>query len=152
MKPIGDPYRSLLLCQLELSSTPYTLASSTIQAPQAPVTVSDELEVYKHSLTKAYSSFTINKRSTAFNRQLTFFSDLGSKSSVTQPCNNDFVEAARTTPLFSKKMLDGSKLRIFNQYGLLYKAVATRESQHLSESTTSKFPRVCNYDPRIFST
>lgn len=47
-------------------------------------------------------------------------------------------------------MLDGSKLGTFNQYELLCKAVATRESQHLSESITSKFPRVCNYDDRIF--
>ena len=92
----------------------------------------------------------MDDRPAAFDHQLTFFSDSGSKSNVTQPCDNGSVEAARTTPLFSGKMLDGSKLGTFNQYGLLCKTVAPRESQHLPESTTSKFPRVCNYDPRIF--
>ena len=150
MEPVGDPYRSWLSCQLELSSTPYTVASSAIQAPQAPITILDELGVCEHSLTKAYLSFTMDDRPTAFDHQLTFFSDSGSKSNVTQLCDNGSVEAARTTPLFSGKMLDRPKLGTFNQYGLLCQTVAPRESQHLLESTISKFPRVCNYDPRIF--
>ena len=102
--------------------------------PKAPVTVSDELGVCEHSLAKAYSSFTMDNRPTAFDHQLIFFSDSGSKSNVTQPYDNGSVEAARSTPLFSGKMLDGSKLGTFNQYGLLYKAVAPRESQYLLES------------------
>lgn len=129
---------------------PHAVASSTTQAPQAPVTVSDELGACEHSLAKAYSSFTMNDRPSAFDYQLTFLSDSGSKSNVTQLCDNASVEATRTTPLFSEKMLDGSKLGTFNQYELLCKAIATRESQHLPESTISIFPRVCNYDPRIF--
>ena len=92
----------------------------------------------------------MNDRSAAFEYQLTFLSDTGSKSNVTQLCDNVFVKAAKTTPLFSKKLLDGSELRTFNQYGLLCKAVATRENQHLPDSTTPQFPRICNYDPRIF--
>ncbi len=150
VKLVDDPYRPLLSCQLELSSTPDAVATSTTQAPQAPVTVPDELWACEHSLAKAYSSFTINDRTAAFDYQLAFLSDSGSKSNVTQLRDNGSVEAARTTPLFSGKVLDGSKLGTFNQYGLLCKAVATRKSQHLPESTTPKLPRVCDYDPRIF--
>jgi len=150
VKLVDDPYRSLLSCQLELSSTPDAVASSTTQAPQAPVTVPGELWACEHSLAKAYSSFTINDRPAAFDYQLAYLSDSGSKSNVTQLRDNGSVEAARTTPLFSGKVLDGSKLGTFNQYGLLCKAVATRKSQHLPESTTPKLPRVYNDDPRIF--
>ena len=126
------------------------MASSTTQAPKAPVAVSDESWAYEHSLAKAYSSFTINDRPAAFDYQLAFLSDSGSKSNVTRFCDNGSVEATRNTPLFSGKVLDGLKLGTFNQYGLLCKAVATRESQHLPESTTPKLPRVCNHDPRVF--
>lgn len=150
MEPVEDPYRSLLSSQLELSSTPRAVASSTTQAPQAPVTISDELGACEYSLAKAYSGFTMNDRSAAFDYQLAFLSDTGSKSNVTHLCDNVSVEAARTTPLFSGKMLDGSELGTFNQYGLLCKAVATRESQHLPDSTTPQFPRVRKFDPRIF--
>ena len=145
MEPAEDSYRSLLL-----SSTSHAVASSTTQAPQGPVTVSDELGACEQSLTKAYSSFKINDRPATFDYQLTFLSDSDLKFNVTQLCDNGSVEAARTTPLFSGKMLDGSKLGIFNQYGLLCKTLAMRESQHLPESTTPKLPRVCDYDPRIF--
>lgn len=150
MELVEDPDRSLLSCQLELSSTPHAVASSTTQAAQAPVTVTDELWAGEHSLAKAYSSFTINDGPAAFDYQLAFLSDSGSESNVTQPCDNGSVEAARNTPLFSGKVLDGSKLGTFYQYGLLCKAVATRKSQHLPESTTPTLPRVCNDDPRIF--
>ena len=126
------------------------MASSTTQAPQGPVTVSDELGACEQSLTKAYSSFKINDRPATFDYQLTFLSDSDSKFNVTQLCDNGSVEAARTTPLFSGKMLDGSKLGTFNQYGLLCKTLAMRESQHLPESTTPKLPRICDYNPRIF--
>lgn len=139
-----DPCRSLLSCQLEPSSTLRTVASSTTQPP--PVTVSDELGAYEDSLAKAYASFKINDGPAAFDYQLAFLSD----ADVTQRYDNGSVEAAKTTPLFSGKILDGSKLGTFNQYGLLCKALATRESQHLPQSTTPKPPRVCNDDPRIF--
>ena len=126
------------------------MASSTTQAPQAPVTVSDELGACEQSLAKAYSSFKINDRPAIFDYQLTFLSGSDSEFNVTQLCDNGSVEAARTTPLFSGKMLDGSKLGTFNQYGLLCKTLAMRGSQHLPESTTPKLARVCDYDPRIF--
>ena len=124
--------------------------SSTTGAPQAAVTVSDELGACGDSLAKAYSSFTINDRPAAFDYQLTFLSNSESKSSDNQLCDSGSVEAARTTPLFSGQMLDGTDLGTFNQYGLLCKAVATRGGQHPSESTTPKLPCVGNSDPRIF--
>ena len=157
---VEDPYRSSLSPQLELRLTPDAVASP---APQALFTVPDEglagdwsglinpdLSAREQSLGKACSSFSIKDRSAAFDYQLAFLSDPGSKSNVTQPCDNGSGEAARTTPLFSGKVLDGSKLGTFNQYGLLCKAVATRKIQHLPESTTPKFPRVFDFDPRIF--
>lgn len=139
MELVEDPYQSSLSRQLELSSTPDAVAN-----------VLDEPWADEHSLAKAYSSFAINERPAAFDYQLEFLSDSGSKSNVTQPCNNGSGEAARTTPLFSGKVLDRSKLGTFNQYGLLCKVVATRESQHLPESTTPKLPRIFSDDPRIF--
>ncbi|KAL8992992.1 MAG: hypothetical protein Q9188_007448 [Gyalolechia gomerana] len=147
---VEDPYQSLSSSQLELSSTPHAVASSTTPAPQAPVTVSDELWASEDSLPNAYSSFTINDRPAAFEYQLAFLSDPASKSNVAQLCDNDSVEASRNTPIFSGKVLEGSKVGTFNQYGLLCKAVATRKSQHPPESTTPKPRCVCNYDPRIF--
>ena len=149
-EPIEDPYRSLLLPQLDLTSTPDAVASSSFQAsqaPQTPVAIPDKLGPSKHSLTAAYSSFTINDRPAAFDYQLAFLSDSGSTSNVTE---NGSVEAARTTPLFSGKLLDASKPGTFNQYGLLCKAVSMGESEHLPNLTESEHPRVCNYDPRIF--
>lgn len=150
VKLVEDPYRSWLSDRLERSSTPDAAASSTIQAPQPPVTVPDESWPREASLAKAYSSFTINDGSAAFDYQLAFLSDSGTKSNVTQLWDNGSVETARTTPLFSGKVLEGSKLGAFNQYGLLCKAVATRDSQHLPESAIPKLPLVFNYDPRVF--
>ena len=150
MELVKDPYRSLSSYQLELSSTPHAVTTSTTQAPQAPITVTDELRARENSLAKAYSSFTINDGPTALDYQLAFLTDPGSESNVTQSCDNGSVEAARNTPLFSGKVLDGSKSEMFNQYGLLCQAIATRKSQHLPESTTPQLPRICNHDPRIF--
>lgn len=100
---VEDSHRSLLSCQLEQSSTPDAVASSTTQASQAPITIPNELSACEHSLAKAYSSFTINHRPAAVDYQLAFLSDSGSKSNVTQLCDNGSVEAARITPLFSRK-------------------------------------------------
>lgn len=154
------PNRPSLSAGLELGSTPDTIASPT---PPALVTVPDkglaadrsgliqpDLGACEHALAKAYSSFTLNDRPAAFDYQLAFLSDSGSKSNVTQPCDNGRGEATRTTPLFSGKVLDGLKSGTFNQYGLLCKALARRGIQHLPESTPRKLPRVFNYDPRIF--
>ena len=87
------------------------MASSTTQPP--PVTVSDELGAYEDSLAKAYSSFEIYDGPAAFDYQLSFLSDADSKSNVTRLCDNGSVEATRTTPLFSGKMLNGSSMRTF---------------------------------------
>ena len=157
---VEDPYRASSAPQLEPRSTLDVVASSS---SQALVTVPDEglaadssglippdLWAHENSLAKAYSSFTINDRPAAFGYQLAFLSDSGSKSNVTQFCDNCSGEAAKTTPLFSGRVLDGSNLGTFNQYGLLCKAVATREGKHLPESTTPKLPHVFRYDPRIF--
>ena len=145
--------------QLEPRSTPNTVAS-----PSTHATVPDEglaagrsepkqpdLRDYEYSLSKAYSGFTINDRPTAFDYQLAFLSDLGSTSDVTQPCEQNSGEAIKTTPLFSGKVLSGSKLGTFMQYGLLCKAVASRQSQQFpADSTEPKSPCVFEYDPRIF--
>ncbi len=135
---------------MELSSTPHVEASSITQAPQAPVTVSDDSRACEQSLTKAYSGFTINDNPATLDYQLAFLSDSGSKTNATQLCDNGSVEAERNTPLFSGKVLDGSQLGTFAQYGLLCKVIATRGSQHLSESTTPQLSRLCNFDPRLF--
>ncbi|KAL9028993.1 MAG: hypothetical protein Q9196_002714 [Gyalolechia fulgens] len=147
---VEDPCQPILSSELALSSTLYAAESSAAQAPQAPITASDEVLAYEYPLAKAYSSVTIDDAPAFYDYQLSFLSEPGSKSNVSPLCNNGSVEAAINTPLFSGKALDGSELGIFNQYGLLCKAVATRERQHLQESTTPKSPRVANYDPRIF--
>ena len=87
------------------------MASPTTQPPS--VTVSDELGAYEDSLAKTYSSFKINDGPAAFDYQLSFLSDADSKSNVTRLCDNGSVEATRTTPLFSGKMLDGSSMETF---------------------------------------
>ena len=147
--------------QLEPRSTPNPVASSTTQAL---VTLPDQglaadryepirpdLSDCEHSLSEAYPSLTINDRPTALDYQLAFLSDPGSTSDVTQPCAQSSGEATRTTSLFSGKVLNGSKLGTFNQYGLLCKAVASRQSQQLpADSTKPKSPYVFDYDPRIF--
>ncbi|KAL8839299.1 MAG: hypothetical protein Q9176_004479 [Flavoplaca citrina] len=145
-----DLYRSSLSGQLEPRSTPHGEASSITQVPRAPVTIPYGSRACEQSLTKAYSGFSINDKPAAFDYQLAFLSDSRSKSNVTQLCDNGSLEAAKNTPLFSGKVLDGSGSGTFNQYGLLCKVIATRESQHLPESTTPNPPRVCNFDPRIF--
>ncbi|KAL8885114.1 MAG: hypothetical protein Q9192_006703, partial [Flavoplaca navasiana] len=145
-----DLYRSSLSCQLEPGSTPHGEASSITQVPRAPITIPDGLRAREQSLTKAYSGFSINDKPAAFDYQLAFLSDSGSKSNATQLCDNGSLEAAKNTPLFSGQVLDGSRSGKFKQYGLLCKVIATRESQHLPEPTTPNLPRVCNFDPRIF--
>ena len=145
-----DLYRSSLSCQLEPRSTPHGEASSITQVPRAPFTIPYGSRACEQSLTKAYSGFSINDKPAAFDYQLAFLADSGSKSNATQLCDNGSLEAAKNTPLFSGKVLDGSGSGTFNQYGLLCKVIARRESQHLPESTTPNLPRVCNFDPRIF--
>lgn len=157
---VEDPNRSSLSSQLELRSMSDAVAGS---APQALETISDEglainrfgiikpdLGTSENSLAETYSSFTINDRSAAADYHLAFLSDSGSISGITQPGNDGSEEAARTTPIFSGKLLDGSVSGIFNQYGLLCKLVAMRDGQHLPESTAPRPPSVFKDDPRIF--
>ena len=153
--------RSSSSAQVEPSSTPTTIASSTTQAP---VTVPDQglaadryapiqpdLSDCEQSVSEACSSLTFNDTPTALDYQLAFLSDPGSTSNVTQPCEQNSGEATKTTPLFSGKVLSGSELGTFNQYGLLCKAIASRQSQQLpADSTKPKSPSVLDYDPRIF--
>ena len=93
----------------------------------------------------------MNHRPTALDYQLAFLSDPGSTSNVTRPVGQNSGEATRTTPLFSGKVLDGSKRGTFNQYGLLCKAIASTQRQSLSaDSTKPKSPCFFDYDPRVF--
>ena len=132
-------------------------------APQPLVNLSDEglatdrsepikqdLWACEQSSSRACSSFTIDDSPTAFDYQVTFLSDSSSKSNATQPRDNSSGEAARTTPLFSGRVLDRSEMGTFNQYGLLCKAVTLRQSQNLPESASPKLTCVFDYDPRIF--
>ena len=145
---------------MEPRSTPNTVASSTIQAP---VTVPDQglapnlyvpiqlnLSDCEHPLSEAYSSLTVNDRPPALDYQLAFLSDPDSTSRVTHSHDQSSGEATRTTPLFSGKVLDGSKSGTFKQYGLLCKAVASRQSQQLPPGSTKPESCVLDYDPRIF--
>ena len=135
----------------------------TSSATQPLITVPDEglaadrsgrsnqdLWTSRNSSSRAYSSSTVDDSPAAFDYQLAFLSDSGSRSNANEPCDNSSGEAARTTPLFSGKVLDRSELGTFNQYGLLCKAVALRQSQHLPELRTPKLPCVFNHDPRVF--
>ncbi len=146
--------------RLEQRFTPYAGPSS---APQPLVNVSDEQLTtdgsglikedpwaWEHSSSRAYSGFTVDDSPAAFDYQVAFLSDSGSKPNANQPWDNSSGEAARTAPLFSGKVLDGSESGTYNQYGLLCKAVALRQSQHLPELTAPKLPWVFDYDPRIF--
>ena len=113
--------------------------------------IQPDLSNCEHSLSEPYSSLAANDRPTALDYQLAFLSDPGSTSNVTQLCEQDSGQATRTTPLFSGKVLNGSKFGTFNQYGLLCKAIASRQSQQLSaDSTKPKTSCVFDYDPRIF--
>ena len=158
---VEDPYRASLSPQSEPRSTPNTVASSTTQAP---VTVPDhdlapnlygprqlDLSDCEHQLSEAYSSLTVNDRPPALDYQLAFLSDPDSTSRVTHSYDQSSGEATRTTPLFSGKVLDGSKLGTFKQYGLFCKAVASRQSQQLPADSTKPISHcVFDYDPRIF--
>ena len=109
-----------------------------------------DLRASEHCSSKTHSSFSVDDSPATFDYQIEFLSDSGSKSNGTQPRDNTSGEAARTTPLFAGKMLDGSESRTFSQYGLLCKALALGHSQHLPELTTPKLPCIFDHDPRIF--
>ena len=104
----------------------------------------------EHPLSEAYSSLTFNDRPTALDYQLAFLSDPDSTSLVTDSRDQSSREATKTTPLFSGKVLDGSELGTFKQYGLLCKVVTSRQSQQLPAGSTKPEPCVFDYDPRIF--
>lgn len=158
---VEDQNRSSLSPQIEPNSTPNTVANST---SQAHVTVPDQgsaadryapmqtdVSDCEQPLSEAYSSLTFNDRPTALDYQLAFLSDPRSTSNVTSPVGQIYGEAIRTTPLFSGKVLDGSKVGTFNQYGLLCKAIASTQSQQLpADSTKAKSPCFFDYDPRVF--
>ena len=158
---VEDANRSSLPPPIGPSSTPNTVASSRTQA-LVPVQdqgvaadgyapIHPDLSNCGHSLLEAYSSLTVNDRPTALDYQLAFLSDPGWASDVTRPGEQSSGEATRTIPLFSGKVLDGSKVGTFNQYGLLCKAIASTQSHQLpADSTKPKSPCVFDYDPRIF--
>lgn len=157
---VENPNRSSLSPPIESGSTPNTVASSTTQA-LVPVPdqglaadqytpIQSDLSDCEQSLPQAYSSLAVNDRPTALDYQLAFLSDPASTSNVTRAGEQSSGEAISTTPLFSGKVLNGSKFGTFNQYGLLCKAIVSRQSQQLpADSKKPKPSCVFDYDPRI---
>lgn len=149
-EPSKDPDRFLLSPKLELTSVPDVVGSPDLQAgasipDEGPAVdwagpIQPDLRTTRHSLAKAFSSFSIHEKSVATEYQLAFLSNSSSNSDSTQFYDSGSGEAVRTTPVFSGKVLDGLELETFRQYGLLCRAVVTRRSKHTSETSTSKLP------------
>ena len=99
---------------------------------------------------KAYSSVTINNRPTVLDYHLALLFDSDSKFNTTQLCKNCFEKAIKTAPIFSKKVLNESKSKMFNQYELLCKVVATRDKQHFTELKIPNIFCIFNHNLWIF--
>lgn len=111
---------------------------------------SEDNIISEHTSANSRLSPVINDKLAIFQQQLAYLSSLDSNLEAATFLQSGSLEALRTAPLFSGKVLDSSEPDTLNQYGLLCKALATREGEKSSASTLAKPALAWNEDPRVF--
>lgn len=147
--PAKEPAAHVSLAQMGLELTPDVVDGISITSSAwSRYEPSENDMTSEHSSVKPCSSSVINDKITTFQHHLSYLSPLD-RDDVTN-LQSDSLEALRTAPLFSGKVLDKSEPETLSQYGLLCKALATKEGDESPPSTSAQPAFAWNDDPRIF--
>ena len=152
---IPSPADELAARLMSIQTEPESTSDVADQTSITPSTFSDDEPsdddiVSEHSPANPRLSPMVNDRFAVFQQQLAYLSPLDSDLEAAAFLQSGSLEALRTAPLFSGKVLDNSEPDTLNQYGLLCKAQATREAGKNSASTSAEPALAWNEDPRVF--